>query len=94
MPGGWHLERSVSVGHIISTLMVAVAGVAFIWDIKIDVAQNKAAIETASEAAKVTSKWSDVRIANQEARFNRALDKIERALQRIEDKLDQKADKR
>ena len=79
----WHLEKTVSVGHIITTLTVA--GSVLIWALHMDTRVSLL------EAGQDNSKQADVRIENN---LERTVNRIEGSLIRIEAKIDNKADKR
>jgi hypothetical protein len=79
---GWHVDKRVSIGHIVTTLAVAVG--ALVWFTDLD---KRTALNTEAVA--------QVRLDMQhmEERNLRALDEIRAALVRIESKLDNKEDK-
>jgi len=68
---GWHLKKEVSVGHIVTTLLLlgAVVGYANQLSARVSVLETK------------------------DQGFNASLLRIERAIERVEDKLDRKQDK-
>ncbi len=78
----WHLEKSISVGHIITT--VALAGSVFAWAMQMDtrVSVIEAQIAHAAEAR-----------AKIEAQYRDGMSEIKSSLLRIEAKLDGKQDK-
>jgi hypothetical protein len=79
---GWHLDRRVSVGHIVTTLAVAVSLVIWLNDIdkRISVLE-----EIAQQHAE--------RFDRTEKRWEQELINVRRMLERIEDKLDRKVDR-
>jgi len=79
---GWHLDKRVSVGHIVTTAIVAVSLV--FWMSRIE----SRTIQNAVEIAATQSRLDRIETRNQSA-----LDDIRRALGRIEAKLDGKKDK-
>lgn len=79
----WHLEKTVSVGHIATT--VAVAGSVFIWALQMDT--RVAIVET---RLAYTYRSAEKLETRNEDSFKR----LEAALIRIEAKLDNKQDKR
>lgn len=44
-PAGWHLKKEIQVGHLISTIAIAVAAIVYVGDIKRDVEVLKAKVE-------------------------------------------------
>lgn len=79
---GWHLDRRVSVGHIVTTLMVAVGVVVWMQRLEASALLNAQAV--AQQAA---------RIDRLEQRTERRFREIKELLVRIEQKLDRKADR-
>lgn len=79
----WHLEKTISVGHIMTTLTVA--GGLMLWGMKTDTRIS------VLEAEVVHQQQSDER---QDKQWQDSISRIEHALIRIEDKLDTKKDKR
>ena len=78
----WHLDKSISVGHLLTTLLIA--GSVFTWALKIDT--RISIIETKQEQ----SKEDRVRIEKQNSQ-NYA--EIKDTLIRIEAKIDRKRDR-
>ena len=84
MTGGrWHLDRRVSVGHIVTTLAVAVGVV--LWMQRLEAGTMLNAQATALQS---------VRVDRLEDRTASQFREIKESLERIEQKLDRKADKR
>ena len=75
---GWHVDKRVSVGHIITTLMVASAFFAWMTSIESSVSVNTSNIEHN------TQEITDVKHA-QDAQYA----EIIRRLERIDDRLNQ-----
>ena len=78
----WHLDKTFSVSHLISTL--AIAGAVFMWAMSMDtrVAVIEVEIQYAkTETVRMDSQWKD------------ALKDIRESQIRIETKLDRKRDK-
>lgn len=80
--GQWHLEKSISIGHILTTVIIA--GSVFTWAMKMN--SRVTVLETHSAYSKATDERMDMERA-------RNLAEVKAILIRIEDKLDQKADK-
>lgn len=78
----WHLEKTVSIGHIITTLTVACSVI--VWAMKMDsriaVLENEQQHER-STRAQMSQDWKE------------GMSDVKAYLVRIETKLDQKADK-
>lgn len=79
----WHLEKTVSVGHIITTLTVA--GSVLIWALHMDTRVSLL------ELSRDVGQANDARI---ETQVKEGLIEIKGTLIRIETKIDGKADKR
>lgn len=70
-PDGWHIKKEVSVGHILTTALIAVS---MMW--------WASSIENRITALEVAKEYNSA-----------AFKRIEQSLNRIEDKIDRKADK-
>ena len=79
---GWHLDRRISVGHLVTTLVAALGAV--VW-----IQRLEANLMLEAQATAVQS----LRIDRLEQRTEGQLREIRAALARIEQKLDRKADK-
>lgn len=79
----WHLDKNISVGHLLTTL--ALAGSVLVWAMSMDTRV------TVLEAELAHSQKYDERM---ERDWRETMQKLESALIRIEAKLDGKADKR
>lgn len=77
--GGWHLDRRIPIGIIVTLLVYGISGLWFIADIKKDVEVLKAQrFHSDLRIEKVTSDAKDV-----DARINARLDTIEAKLDRL-----------
>lgn len=77
--GGWHLDRRIPIGIIVTLLVCGISGLWFIADIKKDVEVLKAQrLHSDLRIEKVTSDAKDV-----DARINARLDTIEAKLDRL-----------
>ena len=79
---GWHLDKRVSVGHIVTTMLALVAAVIAYAELKGRVDVNERALMELAQ-----------RIDRSESRNDRQFQEIKDLLQRIDDKLDDKVDK-
>lgn len=79
----WHLDKTVSIGHIITTLTVA--GSVLIW------AMNVSTRVSVLESEIVHGKLADSRI---ESQLKESVARIEAAVVRIEAAVERKADKK
>jgi len=80
--GEWHLDRRVSVGHIVTTLAVAVGVMVWMQRLEASVMLN-------AQAAALHS----VRVVRLEAPTESQFREIKEMLARIEQKIDRKADR-
>jgi len=78
----WHLEKSISVGHIITT--ITIAGSVFLWAMKMD---------SRVSVLEATNAYSQYNAEKAEARWSNSINRLEATLIRIETKLDNKQDK-
>lgn len=77
--GGWHLDRRIPIGIIVTLLVYGISGLWFIADIKKDVEVLKAQrLHSDLRIEKVTSDAKDV-----DARIHARLDTIEAKLDRL-----------
>lgn len=79
---GWHLEKSVSIGHIIAT--VSIAGSVLLWAMKMD---SRVSV---LENEQIHARQTDERI---ERAWRDDMLELKAGILRIEVKLDRKADK-
>lgn len=79
----WHLEKNISIGHIITTVMVAISLIT--WGMHME---TRLALVEHEQA---TAKEADARI---ETQVRESVTRIESLLVRIDSKLDQKVDKK
>ncbi|MQA67469.1 MAG: hypothetical protein GEU76_16460 [Alphaproteobacteria bacterium] len=85
----WHLDRRVSVGHIVTTVVVATSAIVWMLRLESRVLLNEQAI--VAQADRIG--WVERAVKEDQAEIRAALDRIWNGLQRVEDKLDRKADK-
>ena len=78
----WHLEKTVSIGHIITT--VAIAGSVLAWAMRMD--SRMVVVET-----QITFAAHDR--GKLESNYRESVQEIKAGIVRIENKLDHKADK-
>jgi hypothetical protein len=83
MPGGWHLDKRVSVGHIVTTAIVMVSMVAY-------AIKQEARIDNTIQQIE----FNKERIGRLERDYRRDIEDIKALLARIDSKIDNKADKR
>jgi hypothetical protein len=83
MPGGWHLDKRVSVGHIVTTAVVMVSLVAY-------AIKQEARIDNTIQQIE----FNKERIGKLERDYRRDIEDIKALLARIDSKIDNKADKR
>ena len=81
--GGWELSKSMSVSHIIGTLMIAVGFFAYITDIEKETVVNKMDIRGLA-----------ARMDRTDARHNEQFGEIKDMLSSISDRLTELADRR
>jgi hypothetical protein len=85
----WHLDRRVSVGHIVTTVVVATSAIVWMLRLESRVLLNEQAI--VAQADRIG--WVERAVKEDQAEIRTSLDRIWGGLQRVEDKLDRKADK-
>lgn len=79
---GWHVDKRVSVGHIVTTLVVAVSLVVWMGRVESRTELNATAIQALAD-----------RVERDDRRQELLVTEIKNSLIRIEAKLDQKVDK-
>ncbi|MPY69207.1 MAG: hypothetical protein GEU92_03875 [Alphaproteobacteria bacterium] len=85
----WHLDRRVSVGHIVTTVVVATSAIVWMLRLESRVLLNEQAI--VAQADRIG--WVERAVKEDQAEIRLSLNRIWNGLQRVEDKLDRKADK-
>jgi hypothetical protein len=83
VPNGWQLDKTVSIGHIVTTLTIIIS--LFVWIERVDL--RLIVLETEI----VQMKGNESRL---EATQKENVDELKSILLRIEQKLDDKADKK
>tara|TARA_R110000796_G_scaffold117736_1_gene230763 strand:- start:3699 stop:3962 length:264 start_codon:yes stop_codon:yes gene_type:complete len=78
----FHFEKTLNIGHLLVTVSTIVAVTVYVMR-----------IESRIEVMEATQQYLSVRLDRETGRTEAALEKIDRSLQRIEDKLDRKADR-
>lgn len=81
---GWHLKREISVGHILTTLTIAVASIGYAMQNEKNHEQHRLRIESIQERL-VELRANDVR---QEGKIEAGIVRVEVQIQRIDDKMD------
>lgn len=79
----WHLEKSISIGHIITT--VAIAGSVLTWAMRMD---------TRVSVVETQVHYASTQQERLESNARDGVNEIKAALIRIEQKIDNKADKK
>ena len=77
MTGNWHIEKSVSIGHILTTISLLVALAGFVMTTNTKISLNEERINAISQ-----------RVERETLRTAQDQQQIRQSLQRIEDKLD------
>lgn len=79
----FHFEKTLNIGHLLTTAVLIVSVTIYVMQ-----------IESRINVMEVTQHNMSMRIDRETGRTEATLAKIERYLQRIEDKLDRKADRK
>lgn len=82
MPGGWHLDKKVSIGHIVTTAVVVIGVVIYA------VRQEGRIDGTEQEIS-----FNKERIEKLDRDYRQGMSEIKGLLERIDNKLDRKVDK-
>lgn len=105
---GWHLKKEVTIGQLCTLISLIVAGLWFAFTIDGRVANNTKAIDDKTATinsridyeVRLINEKNELQEKNMNDRFDRyqrtvseALGEIKGGIQRLEDKLDKKADK-
>jgi hypothetical protein len=96
----WRIEKRISVGDIIKTLLVAAGVVLYVGEIEKAVLRNEGQIgkidsrlQAETQARQAADEMIIDRLGRTEGRIDQTLQQIRDSLQRIESRLDGKADK-
>lgn len=81
---GWHLKREISLGHLLTTVTIAVAGLGYVMQNEKNHATHAARLD-ALQAIVLELKASDLR---QDGKMDSVVSRIEVQIQRLDDKLD------
>lgn len=81
---GWHLKKEISLGHLITTATIAMAGVSYVIANEKNHSTHAARLD-ALQSIVIELKGSDLR---QDAKLDAAIGRIESQIQRVDDKLD------
>lgn len=81
---GWHLKREISVGHLLTTMSIAIAGLGYVMGNEKAHATHAARLD-ALQAIVIELKASDLR---QDTKLEAAVNRLEARFERMEDKLD------
>lgn len=90
---GWHVDKRVSIGHIVTTLAVAIGMILYLGRVEGRVEQNATNLRNEIEQRKIADEVLEQRLSRNEVRVERDLSEIKSALRRIEEKLGEKADR-
>ena len=82
---GWHLKREISLGHLLTTATIAVAGFSYVMQNEKTHATHTARLD-ALQAIVMELKASDLR---QDGKLDAVVTRIETKIERVEDKIDQ-----
>ena len=82
---GWHLNREISLGHLLTTATIAVAGISYVMQNEKNHATHAARLD-ALQAIVMELKASDLR---QDGKLDAVVTRIETKIERVEDKIDQ-----
>lgn len=91
--GGWHLRKEVTVGQLITIFMIAVSGMWWASSVETRLTQMSMDSRRIEEKSEIVLKGMDMRFQTYQADIQQALQKIDRYFERIEQKIDQKADR-
>lgn len=81
---GWHLKREISVGHLLTTATIAIAGISYVIQNEKNHSTHAARLD-ALQAIVLELKASDLR---QDGKLDAVVNRIEAKIERMEDKLD------
>lgn len=91
---GWHLRKEVNVGHILTTVSFLITFGIWASNVENRLNQLHKEYQRIEEIGKLSRSNMDDRFNRYQADVSKALYHIDGKLERIEDKLDDKADKR
>jgi hypothetical protein len=85
----WHLDRRVSVGHIVTTILVAVSAAVWMMRLESHVLLNEQAI--LAQSARID--WIEQAVKEDQVEIKSTLRRIWDTLRRVEEKVARKVDK-
>lgn len=88
LTNGWHLDKRVSVGHIVTTACALLAAVVFFLQLQARVDANQRAIQTEETARKTMDTRLQNRLSRMEERNRETYKEIKAYLVRLEHKVD------
>lgn len=91
--GHWHLDKRVSVGHLVTTITVAIAVVAWSFQIQGRIAINELKIGNNEKAIMNIRADQSVQYSEIIRQIERFDTKVSEQLRHLHDKLDEKLDK-
>lgn len=84
MTGGWRIDRRVSAGHIVTTLVVALSAIAWMMRLEGAVLLNAQAVDAQRERID----WVERAVKDDQAEIKQALLRIQDAIRRVEDRME------
>lgn len=84
MSGGWQIDRRVSAGHIVTTLVVALSAVAWMMRLEGAVLLNA----QAADAQRERIDWVERAVKDDQAEIKQTLLRIQDAIRRVEDRME------
>lgn len=81
---GWHLKKEISLGHLLTTATIAIAGLGYVLQNEKNHATHAARLD-ALQSIVIELKASDLR---QDVKLDNAVSRIESQVNRVNDKLD------
>lgn len=86
---GWHLNKSVSIAHILTTIIILAGAFVYLQDLKSNVEKNSQAILNEAQARITADRKIEERMGRTDDRNKRQYQQIYDALVRLEKKVDE-----
>lgn len=94
MPGGWHLRKEITIGQILTMGMIVVSGLWWATTVETRMGQLTSEDRRIEEKFDIQLKAVSAQFLQAQTNIANTLTEIKYSLQRVNDKLDNKQDKK
>lgn len=93
MVHGWHLKKEVTIGQLVTLVVLLISGLWWASSVETRIAQLNAEDRRIEEKTQIIMDSMDSKFDQYQKDIERALGRIDRSIGKLSDKLDEKADK-